>query len=68
MLKSAPPVQRKLAAHVAIDGRPKYLIAALSGMPANVFAGVLSGREPLTPDRRARIAATLGCTEADLVE
>jgi transcriptional regulator with XRE-family HTH domain len=64
----SPPVHPGLAVAIALSGKPKYLIAAEAGMPPNVLSGINSGRVPLTPDRLARLAAALGCAEADLID
>lgn len=47
------------------DPRPKYVIAALSGMPGNTFGGVITGRVIPTESAKARIAAVLECSVED---
>jgi len=58
----------RLAARIAIDGRPKYIIAASAGMPPNVLGGILSGRVQPTVSARTRLAAVLGVPVADLFD
>ncbi len=58
----------RLAAAVAADGRPKYIIAAAAGMPANTLGGIISGRVIPTEGAKARIAEALGVTVADIFE
>ena len=60
---TAPPTRnRVLDAACALDGRPKYLIAAVAMMPPNTLGGIISGRLDPTPEQRSRIAAALGTT------
>ncbi len=53
------PRNQELAMAVARDGRPKYLIAALSGMPGNHLGGIISGRVAPTSHNQLRIAEVL---------
>ena len=56
----APPRFPDLAAAIAVDGRPKYQIAAAAGYPPNMVGGILSGRLDPTPEIRRRFADALG--------
>jgi hypothetical protein len=60
------PRNVRLAALIATDGRPKYLIAALAALPPNVLGGIISGRVIPTESAQARLAEVLGTTVADL--
>lgn len=42
------------------DTRPKYQIAAASGMTPNVLSAIISGRQPATSEQIMRLARTLG--------
>ena len=55
----APPRYPNLAAAIAIDGRPKYVIAADAGCTPNVISEILSGRADPTPETRAKFARAL---------
>ena len=50
----------------AADPRPKYLIAALSGMPANVLGAYCTGRLHAPNHHRVALASTLGSSVAEL--
>ncbi len=58
---------RNLAAAVARDGRPKYLIAAAAGLHPNVLGAAINGRAELTPIQRDRLAEALGVDVAEVV-
>ena len=66
MPQHVPPRFPNLAAAIAIDGRPKYLIAAEAGCTPNIISGVLSGRVDPTPAVRERMASALGRDPGDL--
>ena len=49
-----------LASVLALDPRPKYLIAALAGIAPNRFGMILSGRVEPTTNECERIAKIVG--------
>jgi transcriptional regulator with XRE-family HTH domain len=53
----------RLAAAIAADGRPKYVVAASVGVNPSTFSGYISGRLDPPPDVRRGIAETLGVDE-----
>jgi hypothetical protein len=61
-----PPRYPNLAAAIAIDGRPKYLIAAAAGFAPNSVSGIQSGRIDPTPELRRHLAEVLGGSVDDL--
>lgn len=51
---------RHLAQALAVDDRPRYLIAALAGMPPNHLSMIVTGRQEPTLRQRDAIAQVLG--------
>jgi hypothetical protein len=66
MLDSERTHNRHLAASIAIDGRPKYLIAAEARIHPSQLAGYISGRTTPTPAEVDRLAAVLGVSADDI--
>lgn len=67
MPETVDPVRnRRLAMALVADTRPKYLKAALAGMPANVLSGIVAGRIKATAAQQQRLADVLGTTVTDL--
>lgn len=51
---------KNLAAALALEERPRYLIAALAGMPAQQLSLIVSGKREATLRQRDNIAGVLG--------
>lgn len=66
MLDQERTHNRRLAASIAIDGRPKYLIAAEARIHPSQLAGYISGRTTPTPAEVQRLANALGVDVADI--
>jgi hypothetical protein len=58
----------RLACAVVVDGRPKYILAGLAGVPPNVFGGIISGRVVPSVSAKARIAEVLNMSVVDLFD
>jgi transcriptional regulator with XRE-family HTH domain len=63
-----PKRNTRLAAAIAVDGRPRYLIAAAAQLNASAFGGVVSGRVVPSAELRRRIAGALRVPEAELFD
>lgn len=63
-----PTIQRRsdLAAELARDGRPKYVIAAAALIAPQVLAKIVAGSIEPTPAQRQRIAGALSVDEPKL--
>jgi transcriptional regulator with XRE-family HTH domain len=59
-MKSKNVRQPGLAAALAVDARPRYIIAALAGMNPNTLGGLVSGRVEPTARHKEALAEVLG--------
>ena len=57
-----------LHAHIAIDGRQKYVVAALAGIAPTTLSAILHGRTEPDSRQRAALAMVLGVAETDLFD
>ena len=57
---------RHLATALALEERPRYLIAALAGMPANHLSMIVTGRQEPTLRQRDAISEVLGIDSKQL--
>jgi hypothetical protein len=62
----SPPRYGTLATAIALDGRPKYVIAGAAGISPNTLAAIISGRQEPNERCRARLAAELGLAAEEL--
>lgn len=62
MTKKTPTKQRNTALEIAcvLDGRRRYLIAALSDLAPQVFSAFVTGRLQPNDDQKKRVAKVLG--------
>jgi hypothetical protein len=56
----------RLAAAIAEDGRPRYVIAAAARVNSSLIGGIVSGRVRPTKAVRTRIASALARSEHEL--
>lgn len=57
---------RNLHVALALDGRPRYVIGALAGVPAGVLSAIVSGRHEPSERVRRELAVVLGVDEKKL--
>lgn len=57
---------KNLATALAIDGRPRYLISALAGLPATTLSSIVAGRHEPSERIRRELAIVLGVDEKKL--
>lgn len=62
------PAHPRLAARLAVDARPRYIIAAEARLSPNTLSGIVTGRVTPTPPQRERIAAALETPVVELFE
>lgn len=66
--RTEPRRNVELAAALARDGRPLYVLGGLAEVNPRRLTLIVQGREQPSPAVRARLAQTLGCAEEDLFE
>lgn len=62
------PAHPRLAARLAMEGIPRYVVAARLGINGNTLGGIISGRLEPTGSQRERIAELLGVPADELFE
>lgn len=57
---------KNLQVALALDGRPRYVIGALAGVPAGVLSSIVAGRHEPSERIRRELAIVLGVDEKKL--